>query len=189
MQIILASSSPRRKELLTKLGYVFSVVDSGFKEKEFTNDPVETAIAFAKGKAETVYRSLMNKDKKIVLGADTVVFHEDKILGKAKDDMHARLLLKNLSGKTHVVITGYAVVCNGKTTVGYSQSKVSFNVLTEALIDAYVSSGLYKGKAGAYGIQDGFGLVKNCEGSIDNVIGLPTEEIDLILSNILNGNK
>ncbi len=187
MELILASNSPRRKELLTQNGISFSVITSNYEEKNFTLDPIETALEFAKGKAESVYNSLENKEGKIVLGADTVVYHNGEILGKAKNSEQAVKMLKSLSGKTHSVITGYAIIGTDSPIVGYSQSEVTFNTLTDEIINEYVKSGLYKGKAGSYGIQDSFGLVEKYSGSLNNVIGLPTEVVVPIINKIIKG--
>lgn len=183
MELILASKSPRRKELLSKFGLEFTVMTSEYKEELFTDNPIETAVAFAKGKAESVFKSLQVKKDKMVLGADTVVFHCGKILGKARNKAEAREMLVSLSGKTHSVITGYAVVDESGTLTGYSKSEVTFNVLSDKMIDEYIKSGLCYGKAGSYGIQDGFDLVKEYKGSLNNVIGLPTECVVPILKN------
>lgn len=189
MELILASNSPRRKELLTQNGIKFSVIKSDYEERNFTDDPIETAVEFARGKANSVYNSLLKKDDKIVLGADTVVYHNGKILGKAKDKEQAINMLKSLSGKTHLVITGYAFVGKNVTETGFAQSEVTFNLLSDDLIIKYVNSGLYEGKAGSYGIQDGYGLVEKYTGSLDNVIGLPTEIVVPLINKILEGKK
>ena len=177
MQLILASNSPRRKELLQKSGVDFNIVVSGFEETAFSSDPIETAISFAFGKAQSVYNALSNMQDIVVLGADTVVYHNGKILGKPNSENQAIKMLKSLSGKTHSVITGYALVAKDKTVKGFVQSKVKFAQLTDETINSYIASGLYKGKAGSYGIQDGYNLVENYIGSYNNIVGLPTEEI------------
>jgi septum formation protein len=177
MELILASNSPRRKELLQSKGLDFKVISSNYNEEYFSSDPVQTAVQFALGKASDVFQSLQNKDGIIVLGADTVVFHEGKILGKAPNDSIAKKMLKSLSGKTHSVITGYALISKEKTITGFSESSVKFNDLSEGIIDDYIASGLYKGKAGSYGIQDGFPLVESFTGDYNNIVGLPVDEI------------
>ena len=94
-------------------------------------------------------------------------------------------MLVKLSGKTHQVITGYAILSKGMRETGRIISEVTFNDLSEELLSSYLNSGLWKGKAGAYGIQDGFDLVKNCNGYYDNVVGLPVEAIDDTLKEFL----
>lgn len=175
MKLILASNSPRRKELLEKLGLRFSIISSNYKEVLFSNKPYDVAVEFALGKAKDVYNNLQNKSGVFVLGADTVVCLGDIILGKPIDENQAKLTLSSLSGRTHKVVTGYALLGDDFFDVGFECSEVTFNNLSENLINEYVKSGLYKGKAGSYGIQDGFPLVKCFSGSYDNIVGLPTE--------------
>ena len=117
MKLILASNSPRRKEILEKFGYRFTVIKSDYEEKEDIFDPRLLVKTFAEKKAESVFSSLSEaeKDEAVVLGADTVVVLNGKILGKPKDDRDAVNMLKSLSGRTHLVLTGYAVITGGKT--------------------------------------------------------------------------
>ncbi len=184
MKVILASTSPRRKEILKNGGFDFEIINSDYNENAFSADPVLTAETFALGKAKSVYDKLPNKGGFVVLGADTVVYN-GLILGKGKSDDDAKKMLKTLSGKTHQVITGYALVYNGGQIVGHVKTDVTFNDLSNELIDEYVGSGLYKGKAGCYGIQDGYPLVKSYDGSLSNVIGLPEEAVFPLLKKLL----
>ncbi len=177
MKLILASASPRRKEILQKEGYNFQIITSDYEEKSFTSNPIITAKTFAFEKAKDVFNKLEDKNA-IVLGADTVVYLKGEILGKPIDRQDAKRILKNLSGNKHKVITGYAIISKGKTIIGYDKSIVIFNKLTESQIESYLDSNLYVGKAGAYGIQDGeFNFVKRYKGSMNNIIGLPIEKI------------
>ena len=176
-KLILASNSPRRKELLSKAGYIFSVIASEYDEKAISTDPYLTAETFALGKAKDVFGNLSDKKGTVVLGADTIIFSEGKILGKPASKDGAREMLLSLSGKSHEVITGYAVVSDGDIKSGYFITKVTFNELSEEVLTAYLDSMLWKGKSGSYGIQDGYPLVKSYVGSVNNVMGLP---IDLI---------
>ena len=185
MELILASNSPRRKELLEKGGYKFTVIKSDFEELLSTNDPVETAVAFSKGKAKDVYFRLKETTGKVVLGSDTVVYLNGQILGKPCCEDQARQTLKALSGRTHSVITGFCVICNDKVYSDYDETFVTFNELTENVIDNYIASGLYVGKAGSYGIQDGHPLVEKISGSLNNVIGLPTEKVFPLIDRFL----
>ena len=175
MEIILASNSPRRKELLEKAGIKFKIEPSDFEEKVFSLDPFKTAETFAVGKAKAVLRAL--DGDYLVIGADTVVFLDGEILGKPKDEEHAKKMLKSLSNKMHTVVTGYALLSNKKVVSGFVQTQVTFNHLSNKIIDEYVKSGYCWGKAGSYGIQDPFPLVKEYNGSLSNVIGLPVETI------------
>ena len=181
MKVILASNSPRRKQLLEDAGLTFSVIPSNFNEGK--NDgltPQQYCTLLAEGKAKSVY----NGNDCTVIGADTIVSINGEILGKPKNKQDAKKMLETLSGKKHLVITGYAVIINGKMISGYEETEVEFNQLSSSLISEYVESGLPLDKAGAYGIQDGFPLVKNIVGSYDNVVGLPVNKILKILKEI-----
>jgi septum formation protein len=114
----------------------------------------------------------------VVLSADTVVAFDGKIYGKPTDKADAERMLRELSGNTHEVITGYAILSKNMRQTGKVTTKVTFNSLTEEVLNAYLDSNLWQGKAGAYGIQDGFPLVEKFEGDYDNVVGLPIKEID-----------
>ncbi len=178
MKLILASASPRRKEILKNAGYDFEIITSDYEEKSFLVNPFITAKTFAYEKAKEVFNKLEDKNA-IVLGADTVVYLKGQILGKPLDRKDAKRILQNLSGNKHKVITGYALISNQKTIIGYDKSTVIFNKLTESQIESYLDSNLYVGKAGAYGIQDGdFNFVKKYKGSMNNIIGLPIEKIN-----------
>ncbi len=186
MKLILASNSPRRKELLEKSGLIFDIISSDYEELPFSSDPIITAKTFAEGKAKDVFNKLNNKQGVVVLGADTVVYCDGKILGKPKNESEARVMLNSLSKKTHEVATGYCAISQKACKVGVAVTKVTFNGLSNEIIDEYIKSGLYKGKAGSYGIQDGFPLVEKYEGSLSNVIGLPTEDVVPLLKELLS---
>lgn len=184
MKLVLASKSPRRKEILNNAGFSFEVLDANFLEVDLALHPIETAVNNALGKARSAFKAVCDLSA-VVLGADTVVYFNDTLLGKPKDQDHAKRMLKALSAKTHSVVTGYAIVYKDKEITGYSESKVTFNELSEELIEEYVKSGSPMDKAGAYGIQDDYPIVKSYDGSLSNVIGLPIEEIKPILDKIL----
>lgn len=184
MKLILASNSPRRKDILKEFGYDFKVLASSFSEQDFAKHPVQTAKDNALGKATEIFNLLADPDA-LVLGADTVVYLDGEILGKPKDSAHAKLMLKQLSNKTHTVVTGYALIGKDIKIVDSDQSLVAFNLLSSALIEEYVNSGLPLDKAGAYGIQDDYPLVKEFKGSMYNVIGLPIEKIKPLLDEYL----
>lgn len=182
MRLILASESPRRQQILKEAGFDYKVIPSKYNECLFSNQPILTAKTFALNKAKDVFENLPFNQDCVVLGADTVVYHNGQILGKPKDKEHACQMLLSLSGKVHTVITGFCVYSKEQIIVDHDESLVCFNQLDSKVIDAYLESGLYIGKAGAYGIQDKqFNLVKNFTGSINNVIGLPIEKIKPIL--------
>ena len=170
MEYILASASPRRRQLLAQITE-FEVEPSSFEERAVGLSARETALAFARGKALDVF--LKHPDC-LVLGADTVVCLNGEIFGKPKDAEDAKRMLRLLSGKTHSVFTGVCLMREGAAAEGADETKVSFLQLNDEAIEAYVASGLPFGKAGAYGIQDG-GLVEKIEGSYSNVVGLPVE--------------
>ncbi len=178
----LASKSPRRREILERLGYQFDIIPS-FKEEKM--DLTKSCYDIAKNLAEVKAKDVFEKTKMLSLGADTIVVLDGKILGKPANKSINKEFLQNLSGRYHEVITGWAVVGEGVFLSGYDVSKVLFNELSLEDIEKYVESGLGLDKAGGYGIQDGFGLVKKVEGSIDNVIGLPSEIIDGVLKKLL----
>lgn len=185
-QIILASNSPRRKQLLSDAGFNFEIRTSDYEESLFSSDPILTVKTFATGKANQVFNSLINKQNKVVIGADTIVFCDGKILGKPKDENEARQILKQLSNKTHSVATGFCIKKENQEIIDYDLTEVTFNNLTDKDIEKYIESGLYKGKAGAYGIQDKeYNLVKSYQGSLNNVIGFPTEKIIPILNRLI----
>lgn len=182
---ILASTSPRRKELLTRFGVTFTVAKSSFEEShEQWANPVEYVKAQACGKAEHVIVEDKSLDEYIVLGADTIVAWNGELLGKPVDDVDAVRMLTELSGQAHQVITGMCLrYVNRKTgderSVSFSDTTdVIFYELSEEEIKNYVATGEGRDKAGAYGIQ-GLGgyLVKGIEGSYTNVVGLPVEVV------------
>ncbi len=176
-KLILASASPRRKQILTDEGYEFDIITSD-KEGEIDKitPPDKFAVRCAINKGEDVFSKA--EDDVVVLSADTVVALNGEILGKPKDKPDAERMLRLLSGKTHEVITGYAILSKNMRQTGKVITKVTFYNLTEEVINAYLKSGLWQGKAGSYGIQDGFPLVEKFEGDYDNVVGLPIKEID-----------
>ena len=184
MKLILASNSPRRKQILLENGFEFSVLVADYLEKDIERHPVDTAKDNALGKALAVYDSLKDKNA-VVLGADTVVYLDQKLLGKPNSPNQAKQMLKSLSGKTHVVVTGYAIITKNERIVGASESKVTFNELTDKIIDDYVLTGSPLDKAGAYGIQDNNGIVKSFTGELNNIIGLPINDIAPILKRLL----
>ena len=182
MELILASNSPRRKELLKELGYSFKVIPSSVEEIASLENGVYSYVEqLALLKATDVY----NKHKNVVLGADTIVYFDGKIMGKPNSYDDAIDMLTRLSNNVHEVITGFAVITKNKKIIGNVVSKVTFNALTKNDIKYYVDNFKPFDKAGSYGVQDGFPLVKQVDGSYNNVVGLPTEKINEILKEIL----
>jgi len=182
--IILASSSPRRRELLTQAGIPFTVMPGGVDEgkAKLFGTPSQKAEQLARMKAEDVAKQV---DKGIVLGADTIVVCDDEIYGKPADEAHARRMLEHLSGRTHLVITGIALMDaeTGDIKSGHEITKVRFAELTEDEIEAYLKTGEHLGKAGAYAIQGKAALfVKGLNGCYSNVVGLPLQRLYRMLT-------
>lgn len=182
MKIILASNSPRRKELLLRENIDFIVIPSKFEEpKNFGLSPSAYVEYLAYNKAKAVF----DIEGGVVLGADTVVVLDSEILGKPKNESDAVCMLQKLSGKTHEVITGYSVVSKDKTITSHEVTKVTFNKLSNSVILDYVKTGSPLDKAGAYGIQDGDFLVKEIVGDKENVVGLPVKAVKKVLSEFI----
>ncbi|MGE8206080.1 Maf family protein [Heyndrickxia sp. NPDC080065] len=182
--LILASSSPRRKELLAKLQIPFSVVTSKVDENFSQNQsPEEVVVELALRKAEAV--STQYPDS-VIIGADTVVVLEQKILGKPDDRDQAKKMLQSLSGKTHTVLTGVAIVDKEQSQLFFEKTDVTFWELTSNEIDQYLNSGEPFDKAGAYGIQ-GLGslFVQSIQGDFFSVVGLPISRLKRELSSFI----
>jgi septum formation protein len=177
-KLILASSSPRRKELLGKLGIPFEVVTAGVSEDvEGDIGPEEMVVMLAKRKAGAVAQSLTSG---IVIGSDTTIAFEGKVLGKPKDKEDARAILKSLRGKRHQVYSGIALVNveNNRVEASAVVTSIRMRNYSDDEINDYVASGEPMDKAGAYAIQgEGGRLVEQMEGSFDNVVGLPVREL------------
>ncbi|MBI2287673.1 MAG: septum formation inhibitor Maf [Chloroflexi bacterium] len=173
-KIILASASPRRKELLEKVGLKFEVDPSNYEEVGQPGlEPHELARKISLGKAEAVASKHKNA---IVIAADTFIVADGKVLGKPHTQKRAREMLAAISGKSHSVITGFSIIdtATNKTVSKSVETKVYIRKLTPAEIDAYVASKEPLDKAGAYAIQGlGVVLVEKIEGDYSNVIGLP----------------
>lgn len=189
MRFVLASASPRRKELLKEILPSFEIVPACGEEKtEQGLSPEQTVENLASAKAREVFFAFSERGK-IVLGADTVVVSDGKILGKPKTEEEAKRMLSSLSGRRHYVLTGISFVYSGEDGVvcertTHEKTEVVFETLDAAFIDEYVKSGSPMDKAGAYGIQDG-GLVKEIVGSYSNVVGLPIELCKKVLNEIM----
>lgn len=178
MNLILASASPRRRELLTQIGVSFVVEVSDVEEViDSSLSPELQVQSLARQKAEAV---ASNHTDGIVLGADTIVVADGKILGKPHDETEAKTMLASLSGGWHQVMTAIAFVDAGNKNTWTSTeiTDVKFRNLTDDDIAAYVATGESMDKAGAYGIQ-GYGalLVERIEGCYNNVVGLPLQQV------------
>jgi len=177
MKVILASASPRRKQLLGMLIKDFEILPSNADENINCATPEETVRQLSYIKAKSVFEQ--NQDS-LVLGADTIVVFDDKILGKPQDEEDARQMLRLLSAKTHKVVTGVSLLSAKKCVTFAETSYVAFRQLSDKDIDDYIKTGSPMDKAGAYGIQDS-GFVCDIEGSFDNVVGLPTARLAKVL--------
>lgn len=174
MKLVLASASPRRREILENLGFAFTVRPSNAEEIIGENQtPSETVESLAFQKAQSVAKTAA--DGEIVLGADTVVVYDGKILGKPHDRRDAENMLHLLSGKTHEVYTGVCLADRNGVLNSFSAcTKVTFYPLSDEEIARYVDSGEPMDKAGSYGIQGkGCYLVEGIDGDYFNVVGLP----------------
>ena len=175
-KIILASGSPRRAEILHSVGWEFEKSVADVDETEFAGEnPADYVRRLAKTKAEAV---AVNYPNKMVLGADTTVVIDEQIIGKPVDLADARRMLKMLSGRTHEVLTGVAVVKNGETRVGLQRTKVKFAELNDEQIEFLVEFGEPLDKAGAYAVQAQAALfIEGIEGDYWNVVGLPISSV------------
>ena len=169
--LILASASPRRRELMACTGVPFQVITTDAEEMK-AGEPEALVMENARRKAQAVWR--LHPDS-IVLGADTIVYQDGAVLGKPKDQEDARAMLRRLSGAWHTVYTGVCVITpEGQADTRCDASRVHFVSLTDADIDRYIASGEPMDKAGAYAVQGRAGMfVSRIEGSYSNVIGLP----------------
>lgn len=177
-KIILASASPRRRELLAAAGVIFQVCAAGGEEKITSDKPEEIVRELSEQKATAVALNFDMEEGTVVIGADTIVSYNNEILGKPVDESDAFKTLKMLQGNIHQVYTGVTVLIkkNGKwENISFSESTdVSFYPVSDEEIRTYIASGEPMDKAGSYGIQGGFGIyVKEIRGEYTNVVGLP----------------
>ena len=189
MDIILASASPRRKEILENVNLKFTVQSSHIEEVVLENEPPKDLVM------RLAFEKCMDVAKKnpnaLVIGADTIVALDNNILGKPKDEHHAYKMIKSLSNKKHEVITGISLInlsLNKKVT-DYVVSEVTFKDLSEETITDYIKTKESLDKAGAYGIQ-GYGalLVDSIKGDYFNIVGLPISKIGDLLKYNFNVN-
>lgn len=174
MEIVLASASPRRRELmeLLDLGHITIVPAQGEETADPGASPDEIVRKLARGKAEEV--AARCKDDPLVVAADTIVWYNNKVYGKPKDEEDAFRMLSELSGHTHSVFTGVAVLRGGRLDLRSEESRVTFRTLTAEEIRGYIRTGEPMDKAGAYGAQGkGAVFVKHLDGDFFNVMGLP----------------
>jgi septum formation protein len=190
-RLVLASASPRRRQLLESAGVGAEACTANIDETPRTGEHARELVRrLAAEKAEAVVAALAEdrshheaarsaSDRTVVIGADTVVSVDDEIFGKPTSDAEARCMLSRLSGRPHCVLTGVAVSMGGRTESGVSETTVWFRELDAADIDCYVACGEPDGKAGAYAIQGrGSMFVDRIDGSFHGVVGLPIAMLD-----------
>ncbi|HUX93602.1 MAG TPA: Maf family protein [Ignavibacteriaceae bacterium] len=179
LPIYLASKSPRRKRLLKQLNLKFKIVNADIEENFLKGElPMRTVKRLA---LEKLFAAKVSVKKGIIITADTIVVIDGQIIGKPVDAKDAKRILRKLSGRTHIVYTGFTLhnTDTKKTITGYERTNVTFRNLTAQEIIDYISTGSPMDKAGAYGIQDDFGavFVKKICGDYYNVVGLPLTKL------------
>jgi septum formation protein len=184
MEFVLASASERRQELLKRIVEDFKIVISSFDETsvDFSGDCDEYVKVLALGKAREV--ADRTKNESMVIGSDTIVYHNGKILGKPKDEQDAYNMLKSLSGSSHKVYSGIAVINTASNEIKMDSvsTEVFFSILSEEQISRYIASAEPMDKAGAYGIQGNGGIfVEKIHGCYYNVVGLPLNTLYFML--------
>jgi septum formation protein len=187
--LVLASASPRRRELLAQAGFAFSVRPAEIPEEPRANeDPVAYVTRLAREKAEAVFRQISSEKPvppQVVLGADTTVTLDNHILGKPADAFDAARMLRLLSGRTHLVMTGVAVVTPECTEVAAEVTAVQFLTLSDREIEEYIATGEPMDKAGAYAIQGRAARwIPRIEGCYFNVVGLPLALVASMLESV-----
>ncbi len=181
-RLVLASASPRRALLLSTAGFAFTIRPSDAPEESLDGEaPSETVLRLSHLKAEMVDRT----EHEVILAADTLVVLDGQALGKPADRSDAIHMLSTLSGVTHSVLTGWAIIAAGEQRFGVSESRVTFRELTSDTIAAYVDDTDPFDMAGAYGIQGENGrLIEQVSGSRANVMGLPLRDVVAALSDL-----
>lgn len=184
MKILLASQSPRRKELLTSLGFDFEVVKIDCEEIVPEEIEIENAAAYLSELKASAFRKL--EQDEVLITADTVVAIDNQILGKPKNEDDAKSMLQKLSGKTHQVFTGISIKNVDKTITETDVADVELEELSEEEIDFYIKNYKPFDKAGSYGIQEWLGMakIKKMNGSFYTIMGLPTHLVYKILKEI-----
>lgn len=188
-KIILASGSPRRRELLTQIGIDFDVVTSNAEEIITRTYPQDIVCELSCLKAKAVYDMLKEPqkdiDNSVIIGADTIVYCDGEILGKPADNDDAYRMIKKISGGVHQVYTGVTFIYKGNVKSFSEKTDVSVYDMSETEINRYIQTGEAIDKAGAYGIQGAFAAyVKGINGDYNNVVGLPVAKLYHELVNI-----
>ena len=182
MKIILASKSPRRKEILENLGFTFEIITADTDESSDVTEPESLVQILAVRKGNAV-RKTHNERDTLIISCDTVVACDGKILGKPHSEEEAKAMLRLLSGRSHSVLSGISLFYNGKTISGVDKTEVYFADMPENFIDFYVASGDSMDKAGGYAVQGRTSLyIDKIDGCYFNVVGLPVR----LLAKMLN---
>lgn len=181
--LYLASQSPRRRDLLARLGLAFGVLDIDIPEHRQPSEPPEEYVRrVAREKAGAGLLTVVAVPGALVLGADTEVIFQSEVFGKPRDADDAAAMLRRLSGRTHRVLSAVSLISAGREVQALSESEVTFVELDEATIAAYVASGECEGKAGAYAIQGAAqAFISHLSGSYSGVMGLPLFETAQLL--------
>ena len=181
--LYLASKSPRRRELLARLGLSFGMLDLDIPEQRQPGEPAEEYVRrVAREKAGAGLLSVVGNPSAVVLGSDTEVILDDEVFGKPRDDAHARAMLRRLAGRTHAVVSAVSLVSPSREAQVVATSQVTFDPIDDAQIDAYLATGEHRGKAGAYAIQGAAeAFVARLDGSYSGVMGLPLRETSRLL--------
>jgi len=184
MKILLASQSPRRKELLSSLGFDFEVVKIDCEEILPENIKIEDAAAYLSELKANAFGNLQNDE--VLLTSDTVVANDNQFLGKPKNEIEAKEMLKSLSGKIHQVYTGITIKTLDKIITETDVADVEFDEISDEEIDFYIKNYQPFDKAGGYGIQEWLGMskIKKINGSFYTIMGLPTHLVYKILKEL-----
>lgn len=190
LKLILASQSPRRRQLIAEFGLPFECITTCADEKTTETDPEKVVMDISRQKAEWACKNMQLNDNEVIIGADTIVVFNGKILGKPKSDDDARQMLKMLSGNTHSVYTGVTIIWKRATTTERAattertatsfaeKTDVTFAAITDDELEEYIKTGDHKDKAGSYGIQGPFSLhIPAICGDYNNVVGFPIARI------------
>lgn len=181
--LILASSSPRRKDFITKLGLNFQIVKPDADETVLVGESASDYVKRMANEKANIVAALHSND--IVLAADTIVVCDNRILGKPINREDAKNILRLLSGRTHEVMTAVCIIKGDEEIEIFEVTKVTFASLTEELIDTYVASGECDDKSGAYAVQGiGAMLIQKVEGSVSSVVGLPICQVRCALEKL-----
>ena len=181
IEIVLASASPRRSELLARVGFIFQVEPANIDESQIRDrDPIHLTRLIARAKAEKIHRA-----GNLTISADTIVVLDDQVLEKPHHSQEAVTMLSSLSGRTHSVITNVAVgFPDGGIDNFFEKTEVTFSKISQTVISAYIATQAPFDKAGGYGAQDSFGLsyIKKISGCYFNALGLPVQSLMGFLS-------